>query len=226
MQSPGFGTAIQRLIRSSQRYGVYSNIRRIWTFLIYRVVGTDFSPERAPRTLGEESSFTHSNGYMTSPRHEVEHQLRIVLRSTPESARGTFVDIGCGKGEVLYAASKLGFSEVVGVELDPSLAHTACLNLLRLRANPNRVRVQVCDARNFSLPENTSVIWLFNSFDEEVLRECLRQWVGANLRVDLRIIYVNPQHQEPFEEEPRISTVYVDEKIGTIHYNLAPPTQP
>ncbi|MCC2680021.1 MAG: uncharacterized protein K0R29_2597 [Pseudobdellovibrio sp.] len=45
--------------------------------------------------------------------------------------RYTFVDLGCGRGRVLWLAKQFGFAKVVGIEIDKDLAVDATANMQR-----------------------------------------------------------------------------------------------
>jgi len=93
-----------------------------------------------------------------------------MLMSVPKSSlRGSFVDLGCGKGRVLTAASFLGFSRVVGVEIDAEL----CVAAERNRGS-RRYEVVCADACKYVAPADTSVLFLGNPFVGSVLETAMR----------------------------------------------------
>lgn len=91
---------------------------------------------------------------------------RIALRSTPVSDQDVFVDLGCGKGRMLGLALERGFKRVVGIELIPQLAEAAARNV---RRNRSRCEVIVGDASSVALPDDATVVFLFNPASREVL---------------------------------------------------------
>jgi SAM-dependent methyltransferase len=119
---------------------------------------------------------------------------RGTLESQDLEERYTFVDVGCGKGRALLVASERGFREVVGVELHPGLAAVAERNAERwMKAGRARCGIRVvCDsAVEFALPAGDCLVFLYNPFGKEVMRElaqALRAHAGA---VD--VIYQNAE---------------------------------
>jgi SAM-dependent methyltransferase len=113
----------------------------------------------------------------------------------------TFVDLGAGMGRAVLLASEMGFREVVGVELHPTLAGIARRNAgIWRKAGRERGRVRVVegDAVEFGLPEGPVVGFLFNPFGAGVLRKLLKGWskrVGA-----LDLLYVNNEQEGVLEE--------------------------
>jgi SAM-dependent methyltransferase len=118
------------------------------------------------------------------------------MRGIRVGAGDAFMDLGCGKGRVLYVASWYPFGRIIGVELNPRMAAVARRNLGRARG-PARLRsVEVVeqDARSVALPDNLRVAFLFNPFLGAVFRA-----VAGRLKANadrtgtpLRLIYANP----------------------------------
>jgi predicted RNA methylase len=130
---------------------------------------------------------------------------RKVLRALPIDDPGdfTFVDLGCGKGFVLALAALHGFGRVVGVELDPELAQKARANAQVLSERMSKaVEVVEGDATNFDLPIEPSVIYLYNPFGPQTMRDVVRN-VDRSLDERPRalfVVYVNPLHRHVWDE--------------------------
>ena len=75
--------------------------------------------------------------YVVTPRRRLP-LLFAHLRITPETV---IYDLGCGKGDVLFAAEKYGAKKIIGFELSPLHAWYAQLKALLLRSEV-RVRRQ------------------------------------------------------------------------------------
>jgi hypothetical protein len=96
----------------------------------------------------------------------------------------TFADIGAGKGRAMLVASELPFHQVIGIELNPTLADTAELNLERWRAShiadPTSpplapIRLLEQDALTFDFPRAPTLAFLFHPFEAPVLKLLLRR---------------------------------------------------
>jgi SAM-dependent methyltransferase len=130
---------------------------------------------------------------------------RKVLRALPLDNPGdfTFVDLGCGKGFVLALAALHGFGRVVGVELDPDLARQAQANAQVLSERTSRaVDVVEGDATAFDLPTEPSLIYLYNPFGPQTMRDVVRR-VDRSLAERPRplfVAYVNPLHRHVWDE--------------------------
>jgi SAM-dependent methyltransferase len=101
----------------------------------------------------------------------------------------TFIDMGSGKGRVLFVAAEYPFRKVIGVEFSNALHDDAVANLRRYK-HPKRRCADIepvhVDARDFEFPDDNLVIYLFNPFGPEVMERML-----ANLE---RSLETHPRH--------------------------------
>lgn len=92
----------------------------------------------------------------------------------------TFVDLGAGKGRAMLLASELPFRRVVGVEFAPELCEVARRNVESFQVAAQRCRefeVICADAAEYQLPDEPTLVYIYNSFAEPVMRAVL-----ANVR--------------------------------------------
>jgi SAM-dependent methyltransferase len=104
----------------------------------------------------------------------------------------TFIDLGSGKGRVLLMAAAYPFRRVVGVELLPELHRVAEENIRKYKSDAQRCfAVQsVCgDAREFLLPPEPTVLYLFNPLQEAGLEQVVAS-LERSLRKNPRPVYV------------------------------------
>ena len=125
--------------------------------------------------------------------------LYLVLRSLRVGPGDVMVDIGSGAGRALLVASRLPFDRIVGVELLPAMHALASRNLagFRLRRRAPVELVQA-DATAYPLPDDATVLFFYNSFDDEPFRR-LMAGVFASLGRRprrLRLVYVNPKEHD------------------------------
>ena len=101
-----------------------------------------------------------------------EEELGVALRALDlDASRHTFVDLGCGKGRTLIVAAALGFGRVIGVEFAAELCRIARRNMAIAQV-PN-AEVLHADAARFRFPAAGIVLYLFNPFSQDVMREVL-----------------------------------------------------
>jgi SAM-dependent methyltransferase len=101
----------------------------------------------------------------------------------------TFIDMGSGKGRMLFVAAEYPFRRVIGVEFSNDLHEEALANIRRYRHSKQRcadIESLHADAAEFEFPDENLVIYMFNPFGPEVMGRML-----ANLE---RSIERHPRH--------------------------------
>lgn len=143
----------------------------------------------------------------TSPPHPMHHY--------------TFIDFGAGKGRAMLVASELPFRQVIGIELNPTLADIAQSNLDRWveshAADPTApplvpIRLLEQDALTFDFPKTPSVAFLFHPFEAPVLKLLLRRIETQFARLDkpaLDILYVNAECRSTLDRNPAFSRLFL-----------------
>jgi SAM-dependent methyltransferase len=139
-------------------------------------------------------------GYAAVPPSRFRNILSRWQASAPPYAPGeyTFVDIGCGKGRAVLLAAEYGFREVIGVELNPSLAAIARANVdLYVAAGKTRspIRIELGDALEFSWPTGPCIVFLYNPFGAPLMRQLADRLVSvfSTRPVDLEMLYCKPE---------------------------------
>jgi len=139
-------------------------------------------------------------------------------------SRYTFIDIGAGKGRAMLVASELPFHQVIGIELNPTLADTAQLNLEHWRnshaadatAQPLApIRLLEQDALTFDFPRAPTVVFLFHPFEAPVLKLLLRRIEtqfanrpGASPPA-LDLLYVNSECRTVLDRHPAFTRLFL-----------------
>ncbi len=117
---------------------------------------------------------------------------------TPEPGPDDVViDYGCGKGRVpIWVASRFPVRRVIGVEIDKDLHAAAEANWERWSGRRRCESVEfICeDATNYEVPDDLTVVYLYNPFRGEVFERVvdnLRASVVRRAR-PLKVIYAFP----------------------------------
>lgn len=119
-------------------------------------------------------------------------EFRKLMKALQLPRSGTFIDFGCGKGRVVLMAAAYGFHHVIGVELAEELCSVAKRNVENYRGYlPENVSIDIihANAATFSVPDDATVFFLLNPFDDTVIRHVL-QGIGESLRRSDRPIYL------------------------------------
>jgi SAM-dependent methyltransferase len=128
---------------------------------------------------------------------------REALRDLPvkDISRYTFVDVGSGKGRMLFVASEFPFRKVMGVEFATALHRDAIENIGRSRhwsRQCNDIESVLADAAEFEFPNDDLVLYMFNSFGPEVLTRMLRN-LERSLKMQPRhvvVVMLWPDHAD------------------------------
>ncbi|VAX03820.1 hypothetical protein MNBD_ALPHA03-1344 [hydrothermal vent metagenome] len=117
--------------------------------------------------------------------------------------RGTFVDLGSGKGRVMMVAALQGYCPIIGVEFSKSLTRICennIENFKRKSKNTSQFETITMNVINYEIPLDTSVVFLGNPFNEHIMKDVLTQIDGSLQESprDIYIAYFNPLYTEIF----------------------------
>ncbi len=147
-----------------KRYLRYVEYLLRW-LILEKPRGLDFSM-RAKSAISIEGN----RGYALTSRKAVEN----ILRGLPIGKGDSFLDIGCGKGGVLWFGSAFPFGRVAGIEVEPHLVEIARRNMQVLHLE-DRIEVIAANAVTFEHYGEFNFFFLFNPFDAEIYRAVLTQ---------------------------------------------------
>ena len=146
--------------------------------------------------------------------HEIMAQLPIDFRDF------ALLDLGSGKGRALLMASDYPFRRIIGVELLPELHAIAGENVRRYSSPRQQCRnfeLHCLDARQFQLPRESLVVFLFDPFPDFILREVVAG-VGRSVREAPRKVYL--AYQNPISERAVAELSGLRKIAGTIRYAI------
>lgn len=138
-----------------------------------------------------------------------------IMQALPiDFTRFTFVDLGSGKGRALMMAAAYGFRQGVGVEYIPALHRVAQQNIGKFASEHRDLKTQMVslcmDARDFDLPAEPLVLYLFNPFPEPVFAAVLKK-LGRSIMENPRPVFIAYRYPE---FEPLLSRCDWLEKIA------------
>lgn len=182
-----------RLLASVRDHGLLAACRRVW-----RRAGETLRERRLGiRTVGSIdaaalNSGADSFGYQPIPYAALETALQAV----GVGRNDVFIDMGCGMGRAVVLAGLSSLRRAIGVEISWELCLLARQNVDRARRRLKTPDVNIvhADARDYTVPDDATVLLLFNPFNEPTLRcmlENVRQSLDRAPRV-LTIIYAIP----------------------------------
>lgn len=115
------------------------------------------------------------------------------------------VDLGCGLGRAVFAASWLGARRAVGVEIDPGLTAQASANVPHSRLRDRDIEFVCTPAENYSLAD-TTVLFMFNPFGAGTMQMVIDRLEAEMARKPrrLRIVYENPLQHAVLDASKRL----------------------
>lgn len=134
--------------------------------------------------------FRDSAVYMPTPYNMVEKILES-LRFEPDDI---FVDLGCGKGRIIFSVAAKKLKKIIGIEARNDMFEIAKLNLKNLKARNTPVEVVNTDVAAFDMREGT-VFFMFSPFGRNtqmMVMENIRKSLAANPRKIRIICYGGP----------------------------------
>ena len=143
-----------------------------------------------PEQLGVESA--DSLDYVPMP-YRVIHQVMRKLDIRAGSGE-VLLDMGCGMGRPMAVASRYPFERILGVEISPELCEVARRNMDRCRrAGGPEMEVVNGDASAFRVPDDVTLLFMYNPFRGETLRRVIENVRQSLIRRPrpLRIVYGN-----------------------------------
>jgi SAM-dependent methyltransferase len=155
----------------------------------------------------------HSSGYYaTAPslfHGAIARWSATLLPAGSKPNDYTLLDIGCGKGRVVLLASDYAFRAIVGVELNPHLARVAKRNLKAWMRKPRACRdvtIVNDDVLSVVLPDGPVVLYLFNSFERELVQMLLDKLVevSATRSDPIDLIYIHPDYNDLVLQAPHM----------------------
>ena len=129
-----------------------------------------------------------------------------------------FVDVGCGKGRVLVVAAHYSFSKLTGIDFAQSICDEAKKNtdpLFNLFPDIN-VNIICADAMYYQYEKDIDVFFLFNPFNEVVMKEVVKNIVvSITSPRKIYVVYLNPVQKKIFLEAG-FKEIYAVKKLRLI----------
>jgi SAM-dependent methyltransferase len=197
----------RRLVGNIVRFSLDPEARNVDTGFDAKF-GTDTNAELTPAEsqLPRERQ-VGATLYLPSHDQDLAAMLDALAWPAAQLADTTFVDVGSGKGRVVFLAAMRRFREVVGVELSPVLHDVALRNFALMRGKRSLVsptRFVHGDAAELDVPAGPFIAYFFHPFREPVAELAMAR-ILASLATWPRpaaILYGHPTMQRAMD--PRV----------------------
>jgi SAM-dependent methyltransferase len=122
--------------------------------------------------LVAESAFSLANANNFNPYSKFLFKRLLQEAISTGIEFENFVDVGCGKGQqCFYAAKYFKFKKVIGIDFSDPLIQVARQNLSKTRYR--NIYFFTADATCWEIPNGTSIVFMFNPFNEVIFRQFL-----------------------------------------------------
>ena len=177
-------------LRNSRFYPSKYRIRQGLNCIRERILGLDFSmPDRMYDRKRNDGAM-----YVATPKNALKKAFDCVdVKKYPR-----IIDIGCGKGYVMWQAKRYGFSKVGGVEYDEKLCQICEQNMKKLRISKD-VTVTHGDARTYPGYGDFDVFYFFNPFMEDIMNQVIKAIIEQCKGREIMIIYYRPRYTDFIE---------------------------
>ena len=111
-----------------------------------------------------------------------------------------FLDIGCGSGiSTIYALEKLNFRDYRGIDLSKKLIEIANINKQKI-PQPEKIEFNLSDAREVIMENKRNFIFMYNPFDEVILKQFIVNNFKSLSKNKSIIYFVNSGNLNIFDE--------------------------
>jgi predicted RNA methylase len=161
-----------------------------------------------PTVMFDGSAFDAQHGVLTEIFIPAVHEptpvavCEFLLARVPTDfvKRATFVDVGSGMGRVVLLAAQYAYRRVVGVERRRRLFATSRENIAiatGLVRKTGRLDLINCDITEYAWPAGDLVIFMFNPFGPELVRDTLARALESRTDRDRVKLLFHPTAYAP-----------------------------
>jgi 16S rRNA G966 N2-methylase RsmD len=121
-----------------------------------------------------------------------------------DKTRSVMLDYGAGKGRAVVAAATYPFKKIIGVEMSERLMITAKKNIDNMRhKKAQSIELIQTDAAAYVVPRDVNIIYFFNPFKGEILRQVMSAVYDSYKQHPRKIfiIYFNNKYFDPLIEK-------------------------
>ncbi len=213
--------AVRRdIVRKVRQVGVITTIKQGTLKLVREFCGGsgrdhDARPDEFDLQYGTDTGRIVSVGSLDIPDDRLAHVIRYETVSPEVFSESmalleichqdfVFIDLGSGKGRALLLAARFPFKEIIGVEISNQLHTIALQNISVFVDDLQRCPsiTSICqDVLDFEFPEENIVVYLYNPFDDHLMRPLVAKVADFVCRSgkSVFVVYQNPLYRDIWE---------------------------
>lgn len=133
-------------------------------------LAADNSGEYRPGYIPNENKFPGSSGFQNTPLEIIDH-FTDFLKKYPEIEDYTFIDIGSGKGKVIFYNCIIDapYKKYIGIEIDNEFNDIAINNLKTININITKdikfIESDICD---YVIPDSPCIYYFYYPFNKSI----------------------------------------------------------
>ena len=188
----GISYKFGELMNSLQENGVTPTLKKIGQRIYYKMNGLDFSTQNIYDLTRVGEHKEHGTALVSTSKDFLSKLISDLESSIDKPLdKSLFIDYGSGKGAAIIHARTLGFKKTIGVEFAKELHEIAQKNIKKTKLG--NIDAIHADATTHIIPSDVSVIYLFNPFDEFVMKKMIQNIESqkSNFNKDVYLIYGN-----------------------------------
>jgi SAM-dependent methyltransferase len=171
---------------------------------------------RAQLVIGHPNDL-HITAYYAVAASILDTLVDLWQQSSPAYPidRYTFLDVGAGKGRAMLIAALHPFREVVGIEMNPTMAAIARANIAIFENDPNTpalapLSLIEADALEAPLPSTPTLAFMFHPFEAPVVRHFIARVEQhyADRPGSFDLLYVNAEHANVLDRNPAFTRLF------------------
>jgi SAM-dependent methyltransferase len=176
------------VVRASALSSVVAHTQHLGNSAFDRIFGIDTAGVVGPAELGFGPEI--GNHYVPSNWVNLIGVMRMLRGLHVQSGDG-FLDLGCGKGQVVFLAAHFPFGQVHGIDLSEDLISVARRNLDPGKHHFRCAHVDLVagDAADYAIPTDVTVCYLYHPFPRPVMERVMAH-VDASLAAHPRRMHL------------------------------------
>jgi len=187
------------------RFKIYLPVIRIWNLVVdkYYGINTELIIELPSLGLDEKIGNRQES---TPTRH-----IKQILSFSPINSEDIFIDMGSGGGRVMIAAGHFPFMKIIGVDVSSKLNDICQNNINKMK---NRLKCKTFEnitsnASDYLIPDEATIIYFFNPFGIEVMKDVFHSIVESVSRKPRKVIIIwyNPKYEKELEQSFSIKKI-------------------
>ncbi len=212
---------IGQIIKGIKLFGIKKTFLKILQRLEYALKGVDFSTENLHDLTLKGEHITNGTALVSTSKDFLNYLFEELEELTKKRLdKNLFIDYGSGKGAAIIHAKRLGFEKAIGIEFAKELHQKALSNIQKFKLQD--VISLHEDAALFVPPSNTSLIFMFNPFDHEVMSKVAENISKVSYDLDCYLIYVNPSANEALDKNfTLLKKEYLQSGAVVYYYKVA-----